>query len=66
MVCGACHRVKTEVKEKPRRDWFLLTTALQFGLGLAVLWLGAWLLGRVLLSIPSEFHEGTKWEQLDF
>lgn len=64
MVCGPCYRAKTQVKEKPVRDWFILTTATQFLLGLGMLWLGAWLLGRVLLSIPSDYHEGTSWEKL--
>src|SRR5262245_40860810 len=63
MVCGACHRAKTQVKEKGKRDWFMLTTALQLVAGIGMLWFGTWLLGRVLLSIPSEFHEGTTWER---
>ena len=33
---------------------------------LGLLWFAAWVLGRVLLSIPSEFHEGTTWESLQF
>lgn len=66
MVCGVCHREKAMVKEKPKRDWFVLTTALQFMVGLGILWLGTWLLGRVLLNIPSEFHEGTTWERFNF
>ncbi|MFZ4765344.1 MAG: rhomboid family protein [Roseimicrobium sp.] len=61
-VCGSCHRAKVQVKDKPKRDWFVLTSTLQLSLGLSMLWLAAWLLGRVLLTIPSEFHEGTRWE----
>jgi hypothetical protein len=66
MVCGACHREKSQVKEKPRRDWAPVTAGLQLIVGLGLLWLGAWVLGRVLLSIPSEFHEGTTWERFTF
>lgn len=66
MVCSTCHRAKSQVKEKPARDWFAVTTALQFLVGLGLLWSLAWLLGRVLLSIPSEFHEGTTWERFKF
>jgi hypothetical protein len=63
MVCGACHRTKTAAKEKPERDWFLITTALQALLGLALLWGGAWFLGRLLVSTPTEFHEGVMWQR---
>jgi hypothetical protein len=64
MVCGPCHREKAKAKEKPRRDWFLLTTATQAALGLAALWFTTWLLGRVLVSIPAEVHEGAVWNRL--
>ena len=66
MMCSACHREKTQVKHKPVRDWFVLTTSVQFIIGLGLLWFGAWLLGRFLLSIPSDFHEGATWEKLTF
>jgi hypothetical protein len=66
MVCSTCHREKSRVEEKRKRDWFVLTTGIQFVAGLGLLWFGAWVLGRVLLSIPSEFHEGTTWESLQF
>lgn len=63
MVCGACHRAKTEVKESPKRDWFIVTTTLQALLGLALLWAGAWFLGRLIVSTPVEFHEGLIWQR---
>lgn len=31
------------------------------GISLLVLWYGFFLLGRILLSIPSRFHEGNFW-----
>ncbi len=64
MVCGSCHREKAAVQAKPRRDWFLLTTALQALLGLVLLWGTAWFLGKLLLSTPSDFHEGIMWQRL--
>jgi hypothetical protein len=64
MVCGACYKAKTEIKEKPKRDWFIVTTSFQLMLGLAGLWVTFWLLGQVLVSIPSDFHEGKVWEKL--
>jgi hypothetical protein len=65
MVCSACHREKTKAGDKKKRDWFLITTVLQASAGLAALWLTAWLLGRLLVSIPSEVHEGEFWNRLN-
>jgi hypothetical protein len=66
MVCGPCYREKTQAKEKPKRDWFLITATLQIMLGLAGLWLMAWMLGQMLVNTPSEFHEATVWDKLSF
>jgi hypothetical protein len=66
MVCGACYRQKAGLKEKPPRDLAWITVSAQIVIGVALLWLGAWVLGRVLLSIPSEFHEGTTWQRFTF
>lgn len=66
MVCSACYKSKTEIKEKVPRDWFVLFAVLQTTLGFAALWVTVWFLGRVLLSIPSSFHEGTVWEKFGF
>jgi hypothetical protein len=64
MLCAGCHRSKTEVKQKPRRDWFLVSVACQALLGFIALFFSAYFLGRTLLAIPSDFHEGTVWEKL--
>lgn len=61
MVCVACHREKTSIKDKPKRDWFLVTASLQAMLGVAILWFTTWAVGRILLNIPAEVHEGTIW-----
>src|SRR6187551_3395891 len=58
MVCGVCHREKSQAKAKPGRDWFIVSTQQQATVGLVALWLSAWFLGSVLVSIPSEVHEG--------
>jgi len=64
MVCGSCYKEKAQIKDKPKRDWFIITTALHAAAGLTILWFTAWLLGQVLLSTPSSFHEGTVWEKI--
>jgi hypothetical protein len=66
MVCGACHRAKLEVKEKPKRDCFLVSVPLQLALGVGLLWVTSWFLGKVLLSTPTEFHEGVMWQRFGF
>lgn len=66
MLCVTCFRARTEVKEKVKRDWFLPNVLVQSALGLGLIWLATWLFGRVLLSIPSSFHEGTLWEKVGF
>ncbi len=62
MYCASCHKAKTAPKAKRKRDWFLISTAVQFAIGLLVLWFTAFLLGRVLLQLPQSFHQGTVWE----
>jgi len=63
MFCAACFKAKTEKKARTKRDWFLLTTSVQFVLGLFVLWLTAYLVGQALVNLPTSFHEGTVWEK---
>lgn len=64
MMCATCFKAATEARAKPKRDWFLLSVALQAVLGLLGLWFTAYFLGRILLELPSSFHEGTVWEKL--
>ena len=61
MYCTACHQEKMGAQVKPKRDWFVLSVAVQAALGFFGLWFTAYMLGRVLLEIPSDFHEGTVW-----
>ena len=64
MFCAACFKEKTDVKVSRKRDWFLITTLAQFVIGSFGLWLTAYMIGRVLLELPSGFHEGTIWERM--
>ena len=66
MVCSTCYRSKTEVEKKAPRDWFVVFAALQATVGVAVLWFTVWFIGRLLISIPARFHEGTVWEQFGY
>ncbi len=61
MYCSACLVAKTSVKAAKKRDWFILSVAGQLVLGLLGLWFTTYFLGRALLELPSNFHEGTIW-----
>jgi sterol desaturase/sphingolipid hydroxylase (fatty acid hydroxylase superfamily) len=64
MLCVSCLRERTAVKEKKTRDWFLPSVLVQFGVGLLILWVTAFLLARMLAALPESFHEGAVWEPL--
>lgn len=64
VICAACLKKEASRKESSERGHFWL--AFQAAAGVIALWFFFYLLGQVLLSIPSSFHEGTVWEkQLD-
>ena len=60
VICAACLRKLTRATErKPLRwDWLIRPVHWVIGLGLA--WMSFYWVGRLLLLIPSEWHEGTK------
>jgi hypothetical protein len=62
MICAHC----LLPGEAPRRKGRFLSgtlRALQLLIGVLVLWLAFFLLGRALLALPSSFHEGTLWSR---
>jgi hypothetical protein len=64
LLCAACLRKAT----KPsvfREVWLKKAWAfLQTAAALAFLWMAFFTLGKVLLAIPSSFHEGDLWKQI--
>ena len=60
-ICSAC--LKKLAAEPARRRlsfaWMLPVIELSVGFGIA--WLAFYFLGATLLSIPSQYHEGTVW-----
>jgi hypothetical protein len=61
LLCAACLR-KTLVAAPERRALAPVTHAAALGLGLLTGWLVFYWLGRILLSIPNHFHDGTLWD----
>lgn len=63
MLCAACLRNESGEQEKtPRRRLGFPTTAVQILFGLALIWFTVYLAGRILVSTPTDFHEGSIWE----
>lgn len=63
MYCAVCFQEKAGTKEAKKRDWFIVSVTAQLAVGFLGLWFTAYFLGKVLLEIPSSFHEGTIWEK---
>ncbi len=63
VICSAClARLSIPAEEKKERSG-LIGVALRLFTGVLCAWLFFYLVGWLLLSIPSSFHEGTFWER---
>lgn len=63
VVCAACLEALSQSAALPARGPRLLKGAAAL-VSLFAMWFTFYVLGRLLLSIPSPFHEGTFWEEL--
>ena len=64
VLCATClDKVPDEGRAGITRFSGLVRTA-QFGWGLLIVWFIFYYLGRILLLIPSSFHEGTIWKTI--
>lgn len=67
MLCARCLR-ETAAAEKPQKNRRSLLAPIslsaQLILGALLLWISIYLIGRLLIAIPADFHEGTLWESL--
>jgi hypothetical protein len=62
VICAACLRKMlrpVERKQSPAIRWLLRTAA--FGFSMLSGWLAFYCVGKILLSIPTSFHDGTLW-----
>jgi hypothetical protein len=64
MYCADCLNQRIHKPAQKKRDWYLVSTGIQLLLGLGGLWFTAYLTGKILVKIPSSFHEGTFWQTL--
>lgn len=66
VICSDCLVKLSEKKmKKPLRFRWVLRGA-GVVTGFFILWLFFYYLGQMLLSIPSDFHEGTLWTSTEF
>jgi hypothetical protein len=62
VICSACLKRITSKGQQKTRSFGALLRPAHFAFGLLVAWLFFYCVGRVLLSIPPAYHEGTVWE----
>jgi hypothetical protein len=62
-VCSACLKQLAAQKQARRRSFAPLGRAVAAIGGMVVASLFFFLIGRVLVNMPADFHEGTIWER---
>lgn len=64
VLCARC--LKKLSKRQLMKTYHLggMLKAFQTLVGILILWMCFYLLGQLLLTIPSSFHEGTLWQDL--
>ncbi len=63
LICSACLGRLTVAPEKKKRDMGRVTAPVYLIVGIVCAWLFFYCIGRVLVSTPSSFHEGTVWKR---
>jgi hypothetical protein len=62
LLCASCLKKIVQPPFTQRRGFVSVVRLLQVGGGVLLVWCFFYLLGWLLLSIPSSFHEGTFWQ----
>ena len=63
IICAACLRQQQAAPvERPRRSFARVGRAVAAMLGVFMAWFFFYLVGRVLVSVPVKYHEGTLWK----
>ena len=62
ILCASCLKRQTAPVERPRRSLAPLGRAFAALSGVVLAWLFFYLIGRILLATPTQFHEGTLWK----
>lgn len=62
LLCSACLSRQAESVIGDTGKGAVISRIVQFACGSLMIWLAFYLVGYLLLSIPSAFHEGTIWK----
>lgn len=62
VVCSTCLTQIARPELTPRRPLGSCAGLLQCIVGILMVWVFFYFLGRALLSLPTSFHEGTVWQ----
>ncbi|MEW5724529.1 MAG: rhomboid family protein [Thermodesulfobacteriota bacterium] len=63
VLCASCLARLTQAGRRRGRRLGALARLLQTFIGLWIIWLFFYYLGRVLITIPASFHEGALWKE---
>ena len=61
VVCASCLRKLVRASSPARRRFDLVVGVGECLLGVLIVWLFFYIVGRILISVPASFHEGTLW-----
>lgn len=61
VMCATCLRTLAQAPRSRRAGFRAVARTGQFSAGVITVWLVFYLLGRLLVSLPDSFHEGTLW-----
>lgn len=66
VICTSCLRQLTAKPEKKKRNWSAFKRLVAATSGLLLAWMMFYFVGRMLLSIPAEVHDGSIWKTSAF
>lgn len=64
VLCAACLIAQTGTSGTGRRSFPTVRSLMALALSLMILWLFFYYAGRLLVGLPTVFHEGTIWRDL--
>ena len=65
LLCAACLKSLAHPSQRRSRSTANLFRGLQMLISLFILWIVFYYIGKALLLMPDEFHEGTLWEDTE-
>ena|ERR1051325_1620622 len=62
VICAACLRKILRAEKQKGGSLAWLRRAAAFSFSVMIAWLAFYWIGRILLTIPASFHDGTLWK----